>query len=307
MSLFDVQVANADPGFSNLQKGRHAIERQLRQEIDRLWAAYQPFADRSFPEKFARDPDAHFWEMWLTVELLRHGKNLSARDQRQRIGGDVGPDICILDSGRKIWIEATVPTLGDATNEDQVPPVVPISKGGAQFAPRRQVELRISSALSSKRTKFEQYLRNGIVAAEDLCVVAISGAKMFVQSGALGLPRAVTTVYPLGEEYTTLARDTGDIVDQGYRPSFGIDRGQGKPIPRYAFLNKHFSNLSGLIWSRRKIGSLADQPSDLTFVHNFAAQQQFPRRWLQWAQEFVIESPDLDADTLELRQLNRDE
>jgi hypothetical protein len=112
-----------------------------------MWATYAPYADPDFKEAFARDPAARFWEMHLGCKLMAGGKTLLPAVERKRDGGQ--PDICVLDEGCRIWIEAIAPEAG-ADGPDQVRGPKPINEGGGlAAAPVRQVQLRASSALLS--------------------------------------------------------------------------------------------------------------------------------------------------------------
>jgi len=301
MSLFENSPPDADQGYLNIRTAKDDTEREIHDALEILWARYEPYADTYFRDKFARQPDAHFWEMYLTTQLLEAGKNVRPRTEITAADRDVGPDICIVEDDFKIWIEATAPEPGNPANPDQVPEVIPISEGGgAQSSPRRQVELRITGALFEKTRKIELYRDQGIIGENDICVVAVSGTNFHAQSAAAGLPLAVTAVYPFGDQFVTFNRDTFDVVDSAYHHSESIDRSDADPIPRYAFLNERFSSVSGLIWSRQTIGNFFYQPHDFTFVHNSIANPQFPRRWLEWAEEDIV---DEIGDQVELTRL----
>lgn len=291
MPLFDVDIPDVDLGYRNIRRAAQRIEFELKEALEALWQRYEPYADAHFIQQFAREPYARFWEMYLTIQLLDEGKNVCPRSELPARIRNWGPDIRIGEEERTIWIEAITPEPGELANVDRVPEIVPISEGGgAQTAPRRQVELRITSALLEKRNAFQQYRERGLVAAHDLCVVAISGSRFFAQSVATDLPRVVTAVYPLGDRFATFDRETLEVVDSGYRHSEHINRSSAEPIPRYAFLDDHFSDISGLIWSRRTIGNFVRRGHDFVFVHNVTARDPFPTGWITWDEEEIIRS-----------------
>lgn len=304
MPLFDLDIPEADTAYLNIQSALSPQEAAIRDALEAFWEIYEPYADTNFRQNFARQPDARFWEMYLTVKLLEAGKNVRPRSELPAGDRDAGPDIRVEEENCAIWIEAITPEPGDPSNVDRVPETIPIREGRmAQASPRRQVELRISSALLEKRQAFERYRQQGLVANNDLCVVAVSGARFHAQSGTVGLPPAVTAVYPLGNEYVTISRETLDVVASGYHHSAEIGRSEATPIPRYAFLHNHFAGVSGLIWSRRTIGNFSapGQSHDFNFVHNFAADSRFPRGWLDWVEEDVV---DEVGELLELTRMH---
>ncbi len=288
-SLFDLQVSNADVAYENIRRANSPFEREIKNHLDALWRIYQPFADSGFVREFPNDPDGRFWEMYLTVELVRQGKNVRPRSELPTTVRDASPDIRIVEGGRTIWLEAIAPDIGELANLDRVPELVPINRGGsAQRAPRRQVELRISGALLQKTNAFQRYKERGLVGEQDVCLVAISGLRFFAQSASIGLTPAATAVYPLGNQFVTLDRDTFEQVDSGYHYSEEIGRSAATGIPRYAFLHDRFSKIGGLIWSRRSIGSFIGKSNDFVFVHNISAKNRLPTSWASWSEEDLV-------------------
>jgi hypothetical protein len=61
---------------------------------------------------------------------------------------------------------------------------------------------------------------------------------------------------------------------------------KGDPILRTAFQDERFTDISGLIWSRRSPGNFLGQADDLVYVHNQVARKPIPRKWARWAEEF---------------------
>jgi hypothetical protein len=53
-------------------------------------------------------------------------------------------------------------------------------------------------------------------------------------------------------------------------------------VPRTAFQNDYFSDIDGLIWSRRSIGYFLGNADDLVLVPNQLAKRPVPGRWLNW-------------------------
>ncbi len=287
MTLFDIEVDNPDLGYRNIRAAEYHIEAEIKEGLEALWLRYEPYADTNFREDFARNPDPKFWEMYLTVQILDAGKNVRPRSELSVAQRDTGPDIKIFDDNRTIWIEAIAPEPGAENNPDRVPEIVPLSEGGGvQSAPRREVELRITSALESKREAFARYQEMGLVSTEDICLVAISGSRFIGQSAPFGLPRALSAVLPIGDLVVTFDSETGQTVDESYDYSMEIERSSGGVIPRIGFWSDRYSQISGLIWSRRSIGNFLIQVRDLTFIHNTRAHRRVEPHWTGWAEEY---------------------
>ncbi|MFT4933976.1 MAG: hypothetical protein ACI9LT_000649 [Pseudoalteromonas distincta] len=282
--LFDVDGANLDRGFENLKAAELPIEQQLHAMLQGMWERYEPYADPDFRQGFARDVDGRFWEMYLGCALLEAGRTLLPVVQRQREGGQ--PDLCVLDDGRRIWIEAITPNEGDA-GPDQIVRPVPINEGGGLFAvPMRQAQLRTSSAFWTKAQKIGRYMEQGVITPEDTRIIAISASRFGVYVAEQPLPLIMTTLFPIGDAFITIDRETGNVLEEGFHPAPLIQR-ERNPIPRTAFLDERFADISGVIWSRISLGNLSRRLRPITYVHNPLAQTPLPSNWGIWDREFV--------------------
>lgn len=282
--LFDVDGANLDLGFENLKIAEFPIERQLRAMLQEMWARYEPYADPDFRQGFARDIDGRFWEMYLGCTLLDAGRRLLPVVGRQREGGQ--PDLCVLEGSRRIWIEAITPNEG-APGPDQIAHPVPINEGGDLVAaPIRQAQLRTTGAFLNKSRKIGRYVEQGVIAPEDTRIIAICASRFGVLVAEQPLPLIMTTLFPIGNAYVTIDRHTGDVVEEGFHAAPLIHR-ERNPIPRTAFLDERFADISGVIWSRLGLGNLSRQVRPITYVHNPLAQVPLPRNWGVWDREFV--------------------
>ena len=282
--LFAIDGEDLDLGYRNLRAGKHRIERELRQVLQALWAIYEPYADPNFVGEFAREPDSRFWEMYLACQLLEGGKMLLPTAERRRRGGQ--PDICVLEGGHRIWIEAIAPDVG-AAGPDQVRGPVPINEGGGLApAPERQAQLRMTSALWTKTQKIEQYIADGVIAADEVALVAIGAGRFGLYVSEHPLPTILSSVFPIGPEVVTFDLEANTVVRQGFAPSFHIERAGGR-IPRTAFLDERFKAVSGVIWSRASIGNMRRAERPLSLIHNPSATVPMPQRCGVWDREFV--------------------
>lgn len=287
MGLFDIDDPQAALGYRNIRAGAHPAAADIKVGLEALWVKYEPYADTNFLQAFSEAPDDRFWEMYLAVVLLNAGKKLRKRADLTKASRDKGPDVCIPKGRRKIWIEAISPDPGDEVdNLDKVPDLFPASADGNREAPRREIELRITSSLFKKMQYFEALRKVGTIAETDSCVIAITGGKFALQATAFRLPYPVTAVYPFGAEHNIVDPKGLAIVDRQYEFSPDIIREGKDPIPRTAFQNELFAGISGLIWSRRSIGNFLGQPDDFMFVHNLAAARPIPRKWMNWVEEY---------------------
>jgi hypothetical protein len=287
MALFDIDNPDAHIGYRNLRVAEFAIEREIKAGLEALWARYEPYADASFLQEFSRQPDNRFWEMYLTIRLLDAAKKVRSRAELAPAARDVGPDICIQKGTRKIWIEAVSPDQGRENNPDRVADWPAEERRIDAEEQRRQVELRITTALSSKIEKFKGYRDDGIVDERDSCIVAISTGQFALQSVHGGLPPPVTSVYPFGREQASF-----DPQALSFNSAFDfaqqIERTRGRAVERTAFRDPENSLISGLIWSRRSIGNFLGRPDDFVFVQNQVASRPTRRTWLKWSEAYFV-------------------
>jgi len=249
-----------------------------------MWAVYAPYAESDFRDGFARDPDARFWEMYLGVQLLCEGRTLLTAAQRG-VNGSM-PDICVVERGRRIWIEAIVPERGEGA--DAVPLPSPINRGGrVRAAPIREIDLRTTGAFWTKSQVVGHYLNLGVIGAQDVRLIAIGVGRFGAYASEHPIPQVLSALLPIGEYFATFDTKADRITGQGFQPSFEITRKGTTAIPRTAFVDPQFSHISGVIWSRAGIGGWGRSVRPLTFVHNPLATVRMLRGWCEWDREFV--------------------
>lgn len=291
--IFDFDGPNLNKGFINLRTAEHPEEKRLHAIIEGMWVRYEPYADPNFRDGFARDVDGRFWEMYLGWTFLEAGLTLLPASDRLREGGQ--PDLCILTDRGRIWIEAIAPDEGDA-GPDQVTRPVAMNEGGGLFAaPVRQAQLRTTSAFWTKFKVIQKYLKQGVIGADEVRLIAISASRFGVYVPEQP-PLIMSSLFPIGDAYVTVDRATGEVVDEGYHASPEIAR-RGPPVERSAFLNPLFKDVSGVLWSRISLGNLSRKTRPLTYVHNPLATHPLPQRWGVWDREYVtlVDGEDWEA------------
>ena len=282
-TLWDVDGENIDVGYRNIRRAMDPCEQDLRDALDQMWKRYEPFADTDFAQGFARDPEARFWVMYLAIRLLDAGKELLPALDRPRAGGK--PDICVIEPECRIWIEAIAPDRG-IDGPDQVRGPKPLNEGGGfTRAPKRQAQLRMTSALWTKYNVLRSYLRDGTIAPDDIRLIAISASRFGQYVSEHPIPLIVSSLFPIGDEFVSIDQE-GNVVNQGFEESLLIERQDGV-IPRTAFLDETFSAVSGVVWSRASLGNFSAQVRPLTLVHNPLAAVPISQNWGVWDREFV--------------------
>ena len=146
--------------------------------------------------------------MYLGCALLDAGKVLVKGADRPGVGGR--PDLCVLHGQHRIWIEAIAPTRGEQS-EDRIPEIIPINEGGGfRRRPVAKFNLRVTSALWTKSQVIARYRREGVIAAEDVALVAIGACRFGIEAAGAGVPlvsrqsfQSVTSSSALTQSHTT--------------------------------------------------------------------------------------------------------
>ena len=162
-TLFGSNPANACSLYAAARSGTRPKQRMARKNCEDLWRTYAPYADEHFLSEFPLQFHQRWFEMWLTVFLLRGGHNVECPKP--------GPDIRIELDGQAVWIEAVCAAAGKEGNPDSVPKPV---HGQVSETPMNAYALRVTNALHGKAEAFERYITKGIVRENDLAVIAIN-------------------------------------------------------------------------------------------------------------------------------------
>jgi hypothetical protein len=169
VALFDPNPPAACAAFKNLRStdSEHGVA--AREHCENLWSDFAPFADVNFAAEFPLRLHERWFEMYLTVSLIRAGYNVQCPKP--------GPDVLVTINGRGLWIEATCATSGEMGLPDSVPAPVYAKEGEpGEFrdVPKDQRVLRIRNSLHTKAGVVSRYRREGIVPAGDAVAIAIN-------------------------------------------------------------------------------------------------------------------------------------
>lgn len=191
-----------------------------RKQLEVMWVEYRELAPTGFQRKFQVEFHQRWWEMYLAIGLIHLG--LNARPPRD----DEGPDLVVDVAGRRVWIEAVVPSIG--TTSDRVPE--PIMNGLGDY-PKRECLLRLAQGLDSKQKALTEYVQESLIQPEEPCIVAISACNLNTFGSLLDLdptcpaplallagagPMVVTrhgSREPYCKRQTSINRDSGSHVD----------------------------------------------------------------------------------------------
>ena len=143
----------------------HAVERW--KFIHGLWSEYEPYAPKGFSKKLQIEFHQRWWEMYLTVGLLRLG--FAAKQNKK----DAGPDVIFDMDELQVVIEAVAPRVG--RGNDRVPD--PIHEGVADL-PECECLLRLTNALNEKKSKIQENFDTGVILRDSCTIIALSSTDL---------------------------------------------------------------------------------------------------------------------------------
>lgn len=263
----------------NMLESENPYAEGARQEINRMWEIYQELAEPEFVQQFARDPESKYWEMYVGCSMSSIGLKVHRENQ--------GPDFWVEGDAGRIWIEAIAPEPGTPGNPDAVPE--PIAKQAADV-PVVQILLRLTGAIHKKQAKFKHYYESGVVPQSEICVIALSAAKLWYPVTPDYVRRAV---YEAGSLYVTIDPKTLETVEQGLLHEPQIAKQGNLPFDKPTFLNDTCNHISGLLFGWRGIANTpAVWGSELALFHNHKAKHPLARGWLRRGSEHWAEVSD---------------
>gem|GEM_PF-3435898 len=173
--------------------------------------------------------------MWLTCKLLNQGFKLEEKKGRK----SAGPDICILDNQKHVWIEAQFVEKGNG------PDAIENNEFGCGFHPHKdKVNLRYLNAVSEKHEKYKIYLKKEIIQPDEPYVIAIGAI------GILGYKMVQSifeSVFGIGQYTVEIDTTCSKIVNEYYPSKPQIIKESGSPVSTTRFLTKKANEISAIL------------------------------------------------------------
>lgn len=278
--LLDYRGDDCDVIYKNLRDGKLTYELGLQKNLQKLWQIYQPYAEKGFIREFRKNPDQRYWEMYLCCSLLNKGIQLEKKERK-------GPDFSfVLNDGRKIWIEAVCPKMGEATNADFVPEP---EMGIAQRPPKEQIIDRYLRVIEDKKRTFDHYINKKNIASEDIKIIAISSGAIrgWPKSGVY--PYILSALYPLGDPYVMLSK-SGDVLGSGMNYQDFVKLKAAANRKSAIFLLPENSSISAVLYSSSDIGNPpAKLGGDIITIHNHLTHNPLPKNFVKFSSEYIVE------------------
>ena len=280
--FYDILPSQCSRAYENMYApkgdGLDARCGMARMHCEDLWSVFQDFADSNFKREFAINTHQRWFEMYLTVSLIRAGQKVACPKP--------GPDVLLNVDGRRIWIEAVCATSGQPGLPDSIrPPVF----GQLTQEPTEQYVLRIRTALDEKQRKYRTYIQDGIVSCDDVTCVAINvydvyGLDPYIHS------HMMRSLYGIGDLQVEFSQQTGGIVDIGHGHVVSIRKSSGADVPVESFIDNSLKHVSAVLASHM---DAFNRPSrlgeDFVLYPNLTGQRPWPQSVLNVGKEWRFE------------------
>lgn len=263
----DTMPEGCCPTYEKIWGGINEKCRSVRAHCENLWKDFRKHADDHFLTEFSLRFHQRWFEMYLTVSLIRAGFAIEDSDRKS------GPDLLLLIGGRRLWIEAVCTENGGPGNPDSVPE---IETNVVRDIPLRQYVLRLRNSLQEKSNKLRQYIQDDIILPGDLTVVAINvgGIPFF----AVDMDECIKrSVYGIGDLSLSVNKSTGKLARIQRESLTSIAKSSGKPVGVRCLIDGSMEHISALLESGANAANLPRKfGEDFILYPNLISTRQWP-------------------------------
>lgn len=247
MIFFRKSVKNESKLYARIRdyKGDFLVKSQ----IENMWEKYESLAPQKFLDKIQNNQSFHqrWWEMFLAIGLLNLNFKIITSPT------DKGPDFKINLPSQIMNIEAVAPNIG---NTDEA---VPELLNGVHNFPEKELLLRITNSLESKLKVFNNYLEKGIVAYNDLNVIAISSCALNQFGSLMDFPAPILLKVLAGIGNLVLSKRNNYFQNRNT-----IKKESGNFVDTNLFNLENYSKICAVLYSHSSPLNSPDKP-EITF------------------------------------------
>lgn len=283
-SLFSDKPPGASLSYTAKRSGANPVAIEARVHCEDRWRDYAPLADRNFRSQFPLHTHERWFEMYLTVALLRAGLDVWCPKP--------GPDVLLTVNERRVWIEATCATAGTPGLPDSVPErLIPKTDEPpvVTSVPTDAITLRLRNSLHEKEQKIRGYIASGIVATSDVTIVAINVFAVPYAWPDLD-DQMRRMLYGLGHLTLSINLDTKAIFGSSYQERPSIEKkSTNAPVSVDLFASGSMAHISAIIGSREGAANRPLRLGDGFSVYpNIGATNDWPAGAIPLGQEWLV-------------------
>ena len=283
------QPEKTSSAYDHVRKGVDDRCRSVREQCEELWQDYRELADEHFLVEFAQHFHQRWFEMYLTVSLIRAGIAVECRKP--------GPDVLAMIDEKRVWIEAVCVGKGQPGKPDSV---LEIKSGVVRDVPIREYVIRLRSSLEEKARKFSKYVDDGIVVPKDLAVIATNvGGIPFL--GADMDECIKRSVYGIDDMIVSLDRVSGRMIGIGRGNRTSVSKHSGSPVQVQCFADGTMAHISAVLGSGVNAFNLPEElGQDFILYPNVTAEARWPDGLLPLGREWAFKETE-DGWAVKLR------
>jgi len=279
MDFFQTKKKDEDCLYSQIRDCSEKAE--IKKKIEIFWKKYKkyaPVSELDFLSKIQKRNQfkQFWWEMILALGLLNIGIKIKKKLK------EIGPDI-VIEKHQKMFIEAIAPKMGNSI--DKLPEM---QWNGVFDLPKTQFLLRLTSSFIKKHNKFKQYIKNSLVSANDICIIAISICNLDQYGTLMDFPCDVPLQF--------LAGGAGNLEISSIGNSFIkftpiIEKTNKSPIRVDYFLNADYRDISAVIYSNTDLLNCPANPEkSFVIVKNPFAKNPIPNDFFKGIKTYKLNS-----------------
>ena len=227
-SLFTNSYDAPSPEYKYVLNAADERSQEVKAHCEDLWCDFSECADKQFLAEFPLHFHQRWFEMYLTVSLIRMGLPVECPKP--------GPDILLRLNGVRIWVEAVCATEGLPGKPDSVPPTEYVK---AQEVPIKQYVTRICNSLDEKQRKLREYEKKGIVNCGDHQVIAINSGEISGLFGKLDVCM-MRSLYGIGDMFVNFNKTSGKFGEIGHQSILTIAKSSGAEIGVQPFVEREY-------------------------------------------------------------------
>ena len=232
-------------------------------------------------DKFIDDLRANWpgssWQMYLWLLLQAHGYGLEDASGR-------GPDIALLESGRKLWVECIAPGPGSGELTAQPLPTERVIAGDPNG---EKVILRITGALAAKAQQTKEHIDAGLISADECIVIAVSLASVSTSGTSRLESYCLRALYGVGQPiFRVPIGDPVEPIRVEQRFQSEIAKPSGAQVPLIPFVSDQYPWISGLLMNPFDVTSDPELGGGgLWYFPNLSAQNKLPEGFFRFGTE----------------------
>ena len=281
--LFSTPLTNqCSRSYAHMLEGSMEKLVNAREHCESFWSDHKSYADVNFVREFAIQTHERWFEMYLTVALLRAGHKIVCRNRH-----NTGPDVLLNFEDQRIWIEATCASPGEKGQPDSIPKR---QSGRIRREPTDQYVLRIRNALEEKQKKLFSYINKGLIRSNEPCIVAINVYKVDGLSPHTH-DHVRRALYGIGDPQIQIDRRTRSATRYNHVYIESIRKSSGAEVMVNPFTDGSLKHISAVLISESNV---VNQPKtvgdDFVLYPNLKCNNQIPQPLLGVGSEWRFQA-----------------